>query len=68
MGFRNDEAVVIDARVEHTTAKARLIELETDGRQIWLPKSQTLYMGEADMDGNREFHITEWIAKQNGLA
>jgi hypothetical protein len=66
MGYRNgDETVVIEARVAFSTAKAHLIEM-TLGGECWLPKSQVVDMGEADMDGNREFTVTLWIAEKNG--
>jgi hypothetical protein len=66
MGYRNgDETVAIEAKVEHATAKAYLIEL-TLGGQAWLPKSQVVSMGEPDIDGNRDIIVTEWIAEKNG--
>lgn len=64
-GFKDDD-VVIEAQVKHTTPKAYLIEDGT-GKEFWLPKSQVVYVGEPDVDGNREFTITAWIAKQNGI-
>lgn len=66
MGYRNgDETVAFEAKVEHATAKAYLIEM-TLGGQFWLPKSQVVDMGEPDIDGNRDFTVTLWIAEKNG--
>ena len=62
-----DETVVIEGVVEHTTAKAYLVEPTLGGGQFWLPKSQVINKTEPDVDGNCVFTITEWIAKQNGL-
>jgi hypothetical protein len=62
-----DEMVAFEGKVEVTTAKARLIET-VFGAQVWLPKSQTISVGEKDVDGNQEFTVTEWWAKKNGLA
>ena len=68
MGFRNgDETVVFEGKIEHTTPKAYLIN-GTLGGEYWVPKSQLVQMGDPDVDGNREFTVTEWWAKRNGLA
>ena len=63
-----DPTVTIEARVEHTTAKAYLIE-PTMGKvkQTWLPKSQVVEMSDADENGNRTFEVTEWWYNQAGL-
>lgn len=66
MGYRNgDETAVIEAKINHTTPKAYLLEL-TLGGEAWLPKSQVVRMGEPDIDGNRDFTVTLWIAEKNG--
>mgnify|MGYP001083449263 CR=1 FL=1 len=67
-GFRrrDEDTVVIEGKVQHTTAKAWLVEL-TLGGEVWLPKSQVVNKSDPDFDGNCEFEITEWIAKQNNL-
>lgn len=66
MGYRNgDETVAIEAKVTMTTAKAYLLEL-TLGGECWLPKSQVVSMEDADIDGNRTFIVTQWIAEKNG--
>lgn len=60
MGYRNgDETYSFEGKVEYVSAKARLVEL-TLGGKYWLPKSQTVSMGDPDIDGNREFVVTEW--------
>ena len=62
MAYRpGDPTVELEARVEVTTAKAYLIEPVMGAkREVWLPKSQVVSMGEADPDGNRTFVVTEW--------
>jgi hypothetical protein len=62
MAYRpGDPTVELEARVEVTTAKAYLIEpVMGTKREVWLPKSQVVSMGEADPDGNRQFVVTEW--------
>lgn len=60
MGFRRNEGVVtFEAKIELTTAKAYLVEMTLGGR-YFVPKSQVEAMGEADIDGNREFTVSEW--------
>lgn len=62
MAYRpGDPTKELEARVEVTTAKAYLIE-PTMGmkREVWLPKSQVVSMGEPDEDGNRPFVVTQW--------
>lgn len=67
MGYRDgDETVVVEGKINHTTPKAYLVEM-TLGGEYWLPRSQIVTMGDPDVDGNREFTITEWIAEKNGL-
>ena len=62
MAYRpGDPTVELEARVEVTTAKAYLIEpVMGTKREVWLPKSQVVSMGEADPDGNRTFVVTDW--------
>lgn len=67
MGRLGDEVICFEGRIEHATAKARLIDM-TLGGQVWLPISQTIAMSEPDIDGNREFQVTAWWAGKNGLA
>jgi len=62
-----DETVTIEGRIEHTTAKAYLVEPTFGPEQVWLPKSQIVSMSEPDEDGLRVFVISEWIANKNGL-
>lgn len=62
---RDNETVQIEARIEHTTAKAYLLE-PTMYQQNWVAKSQVVDIGDADMDGNRMFTISKWVAEKNG--
>ena len=56
-----DPTVELEARIETTTAKAYLIEpVMGTKREVWLPKSQTVEMTDADENGNRTFTVTEW--------
>ena len=56
-----DPIVEIEARIEVTTAKAYLIEPTMGSKQqVWLPKSQTVGMTEADENGLRTFTVTQW--------
>jgi len=69
MPYRPGDATVqIEARIETTTAKAYLIEpTMTVKKQVWLPKSQTVEMGDADENGLRLFTVTEWWAQRAEL-
>jgi hypothetical protein len=63
-----DPTVDIEARIEVTTAKAYLIEPTMGTKEkVWLPKSQTVQMGEPDENGNRVFTVTEWWYNQAEL-
>jgi len=56
-----DPTVDLEARIEVTTAKAYLIEpVMGTKREVWLPKSQVVSVGEPNEDGNRAFKVTEW--------
>lgn len=70
MGYRGgDETVILEGTVEFQTAKARLVEFTTGGKE-WLPNSQVVDVfgpyGE-NMD-KFEFHVTDWWARKNGFA
>jgi len=62
MAYRQGDPVVeLEARIEVTTAKAYLIEpVMGMKKEVWLPKSQTVSMSDADENGNRTFVVTEW--------
>lgn len=64
-----DPTVELEARIEVTTAKAYLIEPVMGAkREVWLPKSQVVSVGDANEDGNRLFVVTEWWYKKAELA
>jgi hypothetical protein len=64
-----DPTIDIEARIETSTAKAYLIEPTMGTKeQVWLPKSQTVQMGEPDDNGNRIFTVTDWWYRQAGLS
>jgi hypothetical protein len=48
-----------EAKIEFSTEKSHLVEMTLGGR-YFVPKSQIVYMGEPDIDGNREFTVTGW--------
>lgn len=56
-----DPTVELEARIEHTTAKAYLIE-PTMGKQtqVWLPKSQVAGQTERDPNGITIFQVSKW--------
>ena len=62
MAYRpGDPTKELEARIEVTTAKACLIEpVMGTKREVWLPKSQVVSVGEPNEDGNRQFVVTEW--------
>lgn len=62
-----DEEYEIEAKVEHTTAKAWLIEDSTTGKQAWLPKSVGRIIRERDDDGNLLFAAPEWWVHKNRM-
>lgn len=67
MGYRSgDETVEFEGKVQHTTAKAWLVEM-TLGGEVWVPKSQCVDKSDPDMDGNSIFVVTGWWAGKNGL-
>lgn len=45
----------------------KAIQIEFDGEQMWIPKSQIDEPEELPPAGNAEISITAWIAKQKGL-
>lgn len=62
MGYRSgDPTVMLEARIEYTSAKAYLVEPTMGNkREVWIPKSQVVEMGDPDENGNRIFTVTEW--------
>lgn len=57
-----------EAKVVLTTKKAKLVEPTIGPPEVWVPNSQILNMGEADIDGNRVFTVTKWwSSKQDWL-
>lgn len=56
---RSNGTETFEAKIEFTSAKAHLVEFTLGGR-YWVPKSQIEWMGEADIDGNREFVVSDW--------
>jgi hypothetical protein len=68
MARPSDETYELEGTVEHTTAKARLIEF-TNGRTVWVPKSCIVeeYPSDADSDVY-VFVIKQWFAEKEGLA
>jgi hypothetical protein len=63
-----DPTVQIEAEIEHTTAKAYLIRPTMGSKeQVWLPKSQTVEMGDPDDNNLRVFTVTLWWHNQAGL-
>lgn len=68
MGYDNgDETVEFEARIEHATAKARLLIPTMGPEQCWCPNSVVVYMSEEDGDGNRIFRVQRWWAKREGV-
>ena len=60
MAYRpGDETATFEAKIEHSTAKAHLVEF-TLGGKYWLPKSQIASVTEADEYGNRVFEVAAW--------
>jgi hypothetical protein len=69
MAYRpGDPTEELEARIEVTTPKAYLIEpVMGTMREVWLPKSQTVSVGEPNEDGNRQFVVTKWWFQKSGL-
>jgi hypothetical protein len=59
-----DETFTFEGKIEHTTPKAHLVIPTMGPAQVWVPKSQLVRMTEADVDGNREFTVTDWWKRQ----
>jgi len=63
-----DPTVEIEGYIEVTTAKAYLVKPTMGPKdQVWLPKSQTVEMSDADENGLRTFTVTDWWYKQAEL-
>jgi hypothetical protein len=63
-----DPTIDVEAEIEVTTAKAYLIKpTMTAKSQVWLPKSQTVEMSDADENNLRVFRVTLWWYDQAGL-
>lgn len=62
MAYRDgDETVELEAYIEHTTAKAYLIEPTMGHKgQFWLPKSQVAGMTARDDNNIAVFQVTRW--------
>jgi hypothetical protein len=67
MSTTGNEMLEFEGKVEHTTAKAWLVEDNMSGVKAWLPKSVGTMMGEADPDGNIIFQAPEWWMKKQGF-
>jgi len=69
MPYRDgDPTVEVEAKIEVTTAKAYLVKPTMGPKdQVWLPKSQTVEMSDADENGLRTFTVTDWWYKQAEL-
>ena len=68
-GFRpgsriGDESVEVEGRLEHETAKAKLVEF-TNGPKVWVPKSQIV--SERENGETVIYVIKEWFAKKENL-
>ena len=62
-----DPTFEFEGRVEVTTAKARLVYPTMGPEKVWVPKSQTVEIGDPDEHGNCLFLVTEWWASQSGI-
>lgn len=69
MPYRDgDPTVELEARVEHTTEKAYLIEPTMGSKEkVWLPKSQIAEFGDPDANGIVYFRVTKWWYDKAGL-
>jgi hypothetical protein len=67
MSLTGREELQFEGKVEHTTAKAWLVEDNMSGAKAWLPKSVGRMEGDADPDGNIIFVAPEWWMKKNGF-
>lgn len=68
MGYREgDKTFEFEGKIEHTTAKAYLVEPTLGPKQIWVPKSQLRYdpPNGPDGEGNFTFEVTEWWLDRN---
>ena len=57
---RGDPTETFEAKIEFKSAKSYVVEMTLGGR-YFVPFSQIVGdLGEPDMDGNREFEVTQW--------
>lgn len=65
---QGDPTVEVEAVIEMATAKAYLIKPTMGNKEeVWLPKSQTVEMGDANENGTRLFTVTKWWFDRAGL-
>ena len=66
MGSR-DMLTIEDLEYQAETAHAICVRVEDDERDIWLPKSQIEWDGEAERGDVIAVDMPEWLAEQEGL-
>jgi hypothetical protein len=68
MGYREgDSTYTFEGKIEHATIKAYLVIPTMGPNQIWVPKSQCKSVSDPDADGNCEFVVAEWWAKNSDM-
>lgn len=67
MAQRQDEIThEIEGKIEHVSAKARLVEDNFTGIRYWIPKSQTYDLNPSDDEGNFVLVVSDWWYKKRG--
>lgn len=68
MSFKG-EPVFLEGDILHTTNDAVLFNFGwTDGREVWIPKSQLRYCSTFEIGETAEIEIPLWLAEDKGLA
>jgi hypothetical protein len=65
--FGKNKYIEICGTTRHETEKAWLVELQKNGEEVWIPKSQ-IEPGTSmpSIDDQGQISVAEWIAKKNG--
>ena len=61
------ETAVISGQVKIATDRAVLVKLNSDGREIWIPRSQ-IDEGDSADEGDTDLSVSTWFIEKEGIA
>jgi len=62
---KSKEIFAVEAKILRRTQAA--VQIEYDGEEFWLPKSQLHDVDELPQEGDARVKMTDWIARQKGF-